>query len=47
MRKESNMKECINWDKAVDIALIVGIVSLAMSGKDGWGWLLFLYILKN
>jgi len=41
------MKEYINWDKAVDIALIAGVVLLAMNDKEGWGWLLFFYILKN
>ena len=36
------MKNWINWDKAVDIALIAGVVYLASTGKDGWGWLVFL-----
>lgn len=31
----------------VDLAIIAGIVYLASQGKDGWGWLIFLFILKN
>ena len=41
------MKERINWDKAVDVALILGIVYLAASDKDGWGWLLFFLLMKQ
>lgn len=43
------MKEWFNFlnDKAVDIALIAGIVYLASTGKDGWGWLLFFLFIKN
>jgi hypothetical protein len=41
------MKDWINWDKAVDIALIAGIVYLAATDKDGWGWLVFLLLIKN
>jgi hypothetical protein len=41
------MKEYIKWDKVVDIALIAGVVYLASTGKDGWGWLVFLLIIKN
>jgi len=41
------MKDWINWDKAVDIALIAGIVYLASTGQDGWGWLVFVLIIKN
>ncbi len=41
------MKNCINWDKAVDIAIIAGIVYLAATGKDGWGWLIFLFLIKQ
>jgi len=31
----------------VDVALIAGIVYLASQGKDGWGWLVVCFILKN
>ena len=31
----------------VDVALIAGIVYLASQGKDGWGWLVVYFILKN
>jgi hypothetical protein len=41
------MKNWINWDKAVDIALIAAVVYLAATDKDGWGWLVFLLFLKN
>ena len=41
------MKNWINWDKAVDIALIASVVYLAANDKDGWGWLIFLLFLKS
>mgnify|MGYP001615059757 CR=1 FL=1 len=28
----------------VKLALIIGIVTLAALDKDGWGWLIFLYL---
>lgn len=31
----------------VDVALITGVCYLASQGKDGWGWLIFCFILKN
>lgn len=34
-------------DCLVDIALVAGICFLAYTGKDGWGWLVFILILKN
>lgn len=30
-----------------DLALIAGIVYLASQNKDGWGWLIFVLILKH
>jgi hypothetical protein len=36
-----------NWSRVVDIALILGIVFLASNDKDGWGWLVFLFFVKN
>jgi hypothetical protein len=36
-----------NWSKVVDIILLFGIVFLAALGKDGWGWLVFLFFIKN
>jgi hypothetical protein len=41
VKKESN-----NYD-LFDIALVVGIVVLALNGKDGWGWLTLILIFKN
>lgn len=32
---------------AFDILAVMGIVFLAYNGKDGWGWLIFLLILKH
>jgi hypothetical protein len=34
-------------DKVFDVAAIAGIVFLSYHGKDGWGWLIFLLIIKN
>ena len=36
-----------NWSRIVDVALIVGAVYLASTDKDGWGWLMLLFFLKN
>jgi hypothetical protein len=45
--KDFNMKEnCDNYD-GFDIALIVGIVILALNGSDGWGWLTAILIFKK
>ena len=30
----------------VDLALIGGVVYLASTGKDGWGWLIFILFVK-
>jgi hypothetical protein len=35
-----------NWD-VFDIALVVGIVLLALSNTDGWGWLTFILFLRK
>ena len=43
----SNLKGYINWDKVVDVVLIAGIIYLSSNDKDGWGWLVFLLLLKN
>lgn len=48
--KKLNMKDnksFWNWSKIIDIALILGIVFLAAIDKDGWGWLVFILIIKN
>jgi hypothetical protein len=42
-----NNKPFWNWSKIVDVALILGIVFLAALGKDGWGWLVFILLIKN
>jgi len=34
-------------DCIVDVALVCGIVYLASTGKEGWGWLVLIFILKN
>lgn len=31
----------------VDIALIAGVVTLSLNHCDGWGWLIFILIMKN
>ncbi len=31
----------------IDIALVLGICYLASNGWDGWGWLIFILILRN
>jgi hypothetical protein len=41
------MEKCKIWNKAVDIALIAGVVILALKGVDGWGWLIAVLIIKN
>jgi hypothetical protein len=48
--KNINMKEnkfFWNWSKVIDLALIAGIVFLAANNKEGWGWLMFILIVKN
>ena len=42
-----NNKPFWNWSKIVDVALILGIVFLAALGKDGWGWLVVILLIKN
>lgn len=43
----SENKPFWKWSRVVDIALIAGIVYLAAIGKDGWGWLVFLFFFKD
>lgn len=38
MQKGNNK---INWTPLIQLALVVGIVTLAFNDKDGWGWLVF------
>jgi hypothetical protein len=48
--KKINMKEkksFWDWNKVVDLLLIAGIVFLAANDKDGWGWLIFVFLVKN
>lgn len=45
--KMSENKPFWNWSKITDIALILGIVFLAALDKEGWGWLVFILIVKN
>lgn len=42
-----NNKPFWDWSKIIDVALILGIVFLAALGKDGWGWLVFILLIKN
>jgi hypothetical protein len=42
-----NNKPFWNWSKIIDVALILGIVFLAALDKDGWGWLVFILLIKN
>jgi hypothetical protein len=34
-------------DKLVDIALIASIAYLATEGKEGWGWLILVLLIKQ
>ena len=34
-------------DKGVDIALIAAITYLSVNGKDGWGWLILILLIKQ
>lgn len=36
-----------SWSRTVDIVLILGIVFLAALDRDGWGWLIFILLIKN
>ncbi len=38
-------KEILNT--IVDVALIVGICFLAYNDLDGWGWLIFILVIRN
>lgn len=40
-------KKVWNWNKIIDVILLFGIIFLAALDKDGWGWLLFIYMIKN
>ena len=39
--------EKANKNGWVDIALVMGIAYLASNGYDGWGWLIFILVLRN
>ena len=41
------MKNPISWSNVIDLVLIAGIIFLAYNDKSGWGWLIFLLIIKN
>lgn len=34
-------------DAIVEVALVAGTCFLAYNGLDGWGWLIFILIIKN
>lgn len=40
-------KKYWNWNKIIDVILLFGIIFLAALDRDGWGWLLFIYMIKN
>jgi len=40
-------KSIWDWSRILDVMLIVGVVFLAAIDKDGWGWLIFVLIIKN
>lgn len=41
------MKQYINYDKLIDLALIAGVVILAANNKEGWGWLIFILAIRH
>lgn len=42
--KKTNNKWYNDKNFIVKLAIIIGIVTLAALGKEGWGWLIFLYL---
>lgn len=45
--KKRKKSRFLKWSKITNIVLLIGIVTLAALDKDGWGWLLFIYMIKN
>jgi hypothetical protein len=43
----TNFIKNIKSKDITNILLILGIIILAYNDKDGWGWLLFLLIIKD
>jgi hypothetical protein len=41
------MKNNLTWSDLTDILMLASIVFLAYHDKDGWGWLIFIMILKH
>lgn len=37
----------MNFNKLIDVALILGVVFLAYNRIDGWGWLIFILFLRQ
>ena len=37
----------LTWSNLLDFLLLAGIVFLAYNDKSGWGWLVFIFILKH
>jgi hypothetical protein len=35
------------FEKVIDVLLIIGAVFLAYNNIDGWGWLLFILVFKK
>lgn len=46
MKHDNNNGETSDKTK-IQLALIIGTILIAMSGNDGWGWLLFFYVLTH
>jgi len=39
--------ENLDFDKVIDVLLILGAVFLAYNNTDGWGWLLFILAIRQ
>lgn len=39
--------ENLDFDKIIDVLLILGIIFLAYNNADGWGWLTFILVIRQ
>ena len=37
----------VDWGYIFDVALLIGIVLLALNNADGWGWLILVLVIRN
>ncbi len=37
----------LDFDKVIDALLIFGAIFLAYNNTDGWGWLLFIFAIRQ